>query len=190
LEETEIEVDIEDITEANLGDIPESCRGCVYWEFPQEFDKVKKEKIEAQKKSELEQKKREWFVQTLKEFGTCGKIVYHKDKPIAYAQFAPSVRLPNISSYESQPVGKLEEGVVFLSCLYIADETMRGKGLGEALLKNIIEDLKRLGFKAVETFARRGDSNNPSGPLEFYIKNGFIIKDKTNPEYPLMRLFL
>jgi GNAT superfamily N-acetyltransferase len=190
LEEIEFEVDIEDITEANLGDIPESCMGCVYWEFPQEFDKVRKEKMEAQKKSELEQKKREWFVQTLKEFGTCGKIVYYKGKPVAYAQFAPSVRLPNISNYESQPVGKLEEGVVFLSCLYIADETLRGQGLGEALLKNILEDLKRREFKVVETFARRGDSHNPSGPLEFHIKNGFIIKDKTNPEYPLMRLFL
>jgi len=190
LEEIEFEVDIEDITEANLDDIPESCRGCVYWEFPQEFDEVRKEKMEAQKKSELEQKKREWFVQTLKEFGTCGKIVYYNGKSVAYAQFAPSARLPNISSYGFQPVGKLEEGVVFLSCLYIADETLRGKGLGEALLKNIIEDLRRRGFKAVETFARRGDSNNPSGPLGFYIKNGFIIKDKTNPEYPLMRLFL
>jgi len=190
LEEIEIEVDIEDIKEANLHDIPESCRGCVYWEFPQEFDKVRKEKMEAQKKSELEQKKREWFVQTLKEFGTCGKIVYYNGKPVAYAQFAPSVRLPNINNYESQPIGKLEEGVVFLSCLYIADEALRGRGLGEALLKNILEDLKRRGFKVVETFARRGDSNNPSGPLEFYIKHGFIIKDKTNPEYPLMRFFL
>jgi len=190
LEGIEFDVEIEDIREANLGDIPESCRGCVYWEFPEEFDKVKKEKMEAQKKSELEQKKREWFVHTLQEFGTCGKIVYYQGKPVAYAQFAPSVRLPSISSYESQPVGKLEEGVVFLSCLYIADKALRGKGLGEALLKNVIEDLKRRGFKAVETFARRGDPNNPSGPLEFYIKNGFIIKDKTNPEFPLMKLFL
>jgi len=186
----EIEVQIEDIREANLGDIPESCTGCLYWEFPQEFEKVKAEKAEAQKKSELEQKKREWFVQTLKEFGTCGKIVYYNGKPVAYAQFAPSERLPNISDYESKPVGKLGEGVVFISCLYVADKTLRGKGIGEALLKSIIEDLKRRGFKAVETFARRGNSENPSGPLEFYIKNGFIIKDKTNPEFPLLQLYL
>jgi len=186
----EIEVEIVDIREANLGDIPESCRGCVYWEFPQEFDRVKAEKAEAQKKLELEQKKREWFVQTLNEFGTCGKIVYHKGKPVAYAQFAPPERLPHIGHYESQPVGKLEEGVVFLSCLYIADETLRGQGLGKALLRNIIEDLKLRRFKAVETFARRGNSDNPSGPLEFYIKNGFIMKDKTNPEFPLVRLYL
>lgn len=187
---SEIEVDIEDITENNLGDIPEACRGCVYWEFPQEFDKAKAEGAEAQRKVEFEQKKREWFALMMKEFGVCGKIVYHDGKPVAYAQFAPSEWLPNIKHYESQPVGKLEEGVVFISCLYVDDRTMRGKGLGEALLKNIIEDLKKRGFKALETYARRGNPDNPSGPLEFYVKNGFIIKDKTNPEFPLMQLYL
>jgi len=187
---TEIKVEIEDIKEANLSDIPEPCRGCVYWEFPEEFDRAREKKTETQKRLEFEEKKREWFVQTLKAFGTCGKIVYYNGKPVAYAQFAPSERLPNTGDYESKPVSKLEEGVVFLSCLYINDKTMRGKGLGETLLKNIIDHLMRRGFKAVETFARRGNSENPSGPLEFYIKNGFIIKDEANPEFPLVRLSL
>ena len=186
---SEIEVQIEDIREENLRDIPASCSGCVYWEFPEEFEKAKKEKVETQK-LELEEKKREWFVQTLKAIGTCGKIVYHEGKPVAYAQFAPSVWLPSINAYDSKPVGKMEEGVVFLSCLYIADKTLRRRGLGDILLKAIIDDLKRRGFKTIETIARRGDPNNPSGPLEFYIKNGFTFKDKTNPDLPLMRLFL
>jgi len=183
----EIEVDVEDIRKANLKDIPESCRGCVYWEFPEDFEKGKDE---PQKKLEFEAKKREWFEKTLEEFGTCGKIVYHNSKPIAYAQYAPSANLPNVNTYESKPVGTLEEGVVFLSCLLVADETMRRSGVGQMLLQNIIEDLRRRGFKAIETFARRSEANNPSGPMEFYIKNGFHIKDKTNPEFPLMRLFL
>jgi len=183
----EIEVDIEDIRKANLKDIPESCRGCVYWEFPGDFERGKDE---PQKKLEFEAKKLEWFEKTLEEFGTCGKIVYHNGKPIAYAQYAPSTRLPSINQYESKPVGKLEEGVVFLSCLYVADETMRGTGIGKMLLQDIVEDLGRRGFKAIETFARRSEANNPSGPMEFYVRNGFHIKDKTNPEFPLMRLFL
>jgi len=184
---SKIEVDIEDIKESNLKDIPEPCRGCIYWEFPEEFEKGKKD---PNKKLEFEAKKKEWFEQTMKEFGTCGKIVYHEGKPIAYAQYAPATRLPNISEYESKPVGKLEEGVVFLSCLYIADETMRGQGIGELLLQNIIEELKRQGFKAIETFARRSEAENPSGPMGFYIRNGFHVKDNTNREFPLMRLFL
>jgi len=185
-----MDIAIEDIAESNLRDIPASCRGCVYWEFPEEFDKAMEEKTMTQRQLEFEKKKREWFTQTLKEFGTCGKIAYYNGKPVAYAQFAPSARLPNTRHYESQPVGKLEEGVVFISCLYIADEALRGKGLGETLLKSIIGDLKRRGLRAVETFARRGNPENPSGPFEFYTKNGFHVKDEANPEFPLVRLDL
>ena len=183
----EIEIDIEDIRKVNLKDIPESCRGCVYWESPNDFEKSK---ADPQKKTELEIKKHDWFEKTLEEFGSCGKIVYHQGKPIAYAQYSSSERLPHVNSYESKPVGKLEEGVVFLSCLYVADEKMRDKGIGEQLLQNIVEDLRRRGFKAIETFACRTSANNPSGHMAFYVKNGFHIKDKTNADYPLMRLFL
>jgi len=182
-----IEVNIEDIRKSNLKDIPEPCRGCVYWEFPENF---RKGEGDSTKKWELEAKKREWFEQTIKDFGTCGKIVYNEGKPIAYAQYASSTSLPNISIYESKPVGKPEEGVVFLSCLYITDETMRGQGIGELLLQNIIEELRRRGFKAIETFASRSEADNPSGPMMFYIRNGFHIKDQTNPEFPLMRFYL
>ena len=182
-----IEVNIEDIRKSNLSDIPESCSGCVYWEFPGDFEKSKDD---PQRKAELSLRKREWFEKTLDEFGTCGKIVYYEGEPVAYAQYAPSSRLPNVNEYESKSVGKLEESVVFLSCLYVTDETMRNKGIGEMLLQNIIEDLRRRGFKAIETFARRGQADNPSGPMAFYVKNGFHIKDNSNPEFPLMRLFL
>lgn len=183
----EIEIDIVDIRKSNLADIPESCRGCVYWEFPSDFEKGKND---TQRKAEFEIKKREWFEKTLEEFGTCGKIVYHEGVPVAYAQYAPSARLPNINEYQSKDVGKVEEGVVFLSCLYVADETLRDKHIGETLLQNVIEDLRRRGFKAIETFARRSQADNPSGPMAFYVKSGFVVKDNTNPEFPLMRFLL
>lgn len=57
------------------------------------------------------------------------------------------------------------------------------------LLKTIIEDLMKRRFKAVETFAGRNNYDNPSGPVEFYLKNGFrIFKD--DKEFPLVRLDL
>jgi ribosomal protein S18 acetylase RimI-like enzyme len=186
----EVEVDIEDITEANLSDIPASCQGCVYWECPEEFDKAKQVNAIAQRQVEFEQKKREWFIKTKQEFGTCGKIVYHEGKPVAYAQYGHADLIPNVKAYNSVAVGKREQGVVFISCLYVSDKTMRGRGIGEALLKTIVDELRSREFKAIETFARRGNPENPSGPLEFYIRNGFIIKDKTNPEYPLVTLYL
>ncbi len=186
----EIEVDIEDITEHNLSDIPESCQGCVYWECPAEFAQAKKDNTLAQRKAEFQQKKHDWFIKTRQEFGTCGKIVYYEGEPVAYAQYAHADFLPNVSSYNSTVVGKREKGVVFIACLYVNDKAMRGRGLGEALLKTIVQELKYREFKAIETFARRGNPEHPSGPLEFYLRNGFIVKNKSNPEFPLVTLYL
>jgi GNAT superfamily N-acetyltransferase len=181
---------VKDVSAANLHDIPEPCRGCIYWEFPEKFDKAKEEKTSSEKRADSERKKLEWFARTMRKFGTCGKIAYYDGKPVAYAQFAPSKRLPNTNHYESYSIDKLKEGVVFLSCLYVTCKELRRKGIGETLLKNIINDLRGRGFKAIDTFARSGNPENPSGPLEFFIKNGFIVKDQTNPEFPLVRLSL
>ncbi len=179
---------IKDITESNLNDIPETCSSCIYWSFPEEFEEAKPELPE--KKQELIAKKRQWTIQTLNEFGSCGKILYDSNTPVGYAEYGPSSRFPRIKEYTSQPVGKIEEGVVFLSCLYIADRNLRRKGLGEKLLESIIADLTRRTFKALETFARKGSSNNPSGPVEIYLKRGFYIKDDADPEFPIMRFDL
>jgi GNAT superfamily N-acetyltransferase len=186
----EIEIDIVDINESIIKDIPEPCRKCVYWEFPEDFEKEISNEDSRKRDAELEVKKKEWFEHVMKEFGTCGKIVFYDDQPVGYAQYAPSTCLPNISAYESKPVGKLEEGVVFLSCLYVTDPMLRGRGIGTKLLLNIIETLRRKGFRAIETFARRDQADNPSGPIAFYVKNGFHMKDRTNPDFPLMRMYL
>ncbi|MFQ6064805.1 MAG: GNAT family N-acetyltransferase [Candidatus Bathyarchaeia archaeon] len=179
-----MKVAIKSITQENLDDIPEPCRVCLYWEFPEEFEKL-------QQKSRLaEEKKREWFIETLKGFGDCGKIVYLDEVPVGYAQYAPLSCLPQASSYKTKRLQGLEEGTVFLSCLYVSNEKHRGKGMGMKLLKSIITDLRDRGFKAVEAFARRGSSNNPSGPVELYLKSGFRIEDETDPEFPLVRLEL
>ena len=50
---------IADNTEANLADIPESCKACVYWEFPEDFEKAMQEKNTSEKRLEFGQKKHE-----------------------------------------------------------------------------------------------------------------------------------
>ena len=57
------------------------------------------------------------------------------------------------------------------------------------MLENLIAELRGRGFKAVETFARKSSQNNPSGPLELYLKHGFKIKTDRN-DFPLVRLEL
>ena len=136
------------------------------------------------------EKKRDWFLETLEEFGNCGKIAYYSDKTIGYAQYSPSTRLPQAKNYESKHLGKLSEGVIFLSCLYIPDKSMRGKGVGTQLLEHVISDLRKRMFKTIETFARSGSSNNPSGPVELYLKEGFDVKEEVYSEYVLVQLDL
>jgi GNAT superfamily N-acetyltransferase len=173
----------------SLRDIPENCRNCIYWEYPEDFEKTRP--MEQSKKPQFcEEKKNGWFLETLKEFGNFGKIVYHKNKPVGYAQYAPFTRLPQAKNYESKRLGKFEEGVIFLSCLYIPNKSMRRKGVGTKLLKHVVNDLKKRGFKAVETFARKGSSNNPSGPVELYLKEGFYVKEEIYSGYVLVQLDL
>lgn len=181
-----MKVVIRDLTEENLKDTPKftghpfSCKYCVYWEYPEEFDQAKKVG------EELLEKKLEWFKKTRGDFGNCGKILYVDGNAAGYAQYAPPEFLPNSFSY---PSGPPSQNAVLISCLFIPGKDFRGLGLGSLLLKTILDELKKREFGAVETFARSGKANNPSGPVEFYLKNGFRIH-KNSSEFPLMRLEL
>ena len=78
---------------------------------------------------------------------------------------------------------------MFLACLFVPSRAHRGRGWGSVLLQDILRELRSRGLPAVETFARRGDAENPSGPAEFYLCHGFrVLRD--DPEFPLLRLNL
>ena len=172
-------VEIADLDEERLLELPSPCRGCVYWEAPDAFEKGPNEAV-----------KRDWIRKTREQFGNCGKILYLDGQAAGYALYGPSNRFPAIPTYGSIPVGELRDGAVFLACLVILDSNSSGKGLGKRLLQEVISDLRRRGFAAVETLARAEDANNPSGPRRFYEANGFRTKSVQNPEFPLMRLDL
>jgi len=57
------------------------------------------------------------------------------------------------------------------------------------MLRNLLAQLKKSGLKSVETFARKGSPENPSGPFELYLKNNFKIKSEKD-DFPLIRLEL
>lgn len=128
-----------------------------------------------------------WFLETLEEFGNCGKILYVDDRPLGFACYAFAQRFPKAQEYRSKKLGKAGEGVVFLSCLYIDEDSFRGKGLGGCILNEVVAELKGHGFKAIETFARRDSSNNPSGPVRFYVRRGFRIKEELDFNFTLVR---
>lgn len=168
----------------NFKDIPDfssfpySCKYCLYWEVGgQEFREIGRDVAEK--------RKMEWFAMAKKTFGDCGKIMYLEGRGVGYAQYAPAELLPNTNTYESGPPSK---DAVFISCLFISKH-FRRMGLGQKLLESIISELRDRGFKAVETFARRGKEENPSGPIELY-KKGFYVENERDKEFPLVRLDL
>lgn len=180
-------IEIANLTETNLEDAPEwdshpfSCKYCIYWEFPVEcIDPTKENKEEEIKK------KLNWLKDIKRKFGDCGKIFYVDGKSIGFAEYAPPEFFQHSKDYDSGPPG---EYAVLISCLFIPKNEFRKMGLGSMLLKSIITDLRKNGIKSVETFARKGNPNNPSGPLDFYLKNGFKIY-KNDSEFPLVRLDL
>lgn len=180
-------VEIVSLMDENLIEAPEweehpfSCKYCLYWEFPEECVDPSRESRE-----EMLAKKLNWLRSVRNAFGDCGKIMHVDGKPVGYAQYAPPKMLPLSAEY---PSGPPSEDAVLVSCLFIAQKKYRRRGLGNRLLQSIIEDLRKRGVKAVETFARKNNPNNPSGPMEFYLKNGFrVLRD--DPEFPLMRLEL
>jgi len=173
-----MKIKIFDLGEKNLKDIPEcfSCKYCIYWEFPCS----KKEK-----KEDMLRMKLEWLKNTKKRFGNCGKLIYVDGKCVGYAQYAPPEFLPNSKNYSIKP----SKDAVLISCLFIPKKEFRNLGLGTLLLKSITDEIGKRKIKTVETFARKNNPENPSGPIEFYLKNGFKIY-KDDKEFPLMRLDL
>ncbi len=176
-------VRIEELTEANLPEAPRwaggsrGCGWCLYWQEPNPGEVTEGEAL-ARKRAWLQRVRREW--------GGCGKILYQDGEPIGYAQYAPARFLPTAATY---PAGPVSEDAVLLACLFIAAPDRRRRGLGSRLLSEVTEELRRRGIAAVETFARRGSPDNPSGPIELYLAHGFrVIRE--DPEFPLLRLEL
>lgn len=181
-----MKIEVVDLTVGNLKDAPEwnshpfSCKYCIYWEFPEEsIDPA------MEKKEDKLRKKLIWLRNAQSAFDNCGKILYVNGKPAGYAQYAPPKLLPNSANYPSLP----SDDAVLISCLFIPEKGLRRSGVGSQLLQSIIDDLRKRGVKAVETFARKGRLDNPSGPVEFYLRNGFRVY-KDDKEFPLMRLEL
>ena len=175
-EEEKALLKIEKVDKNNFKDIPNPCKYCLYWQTSGPFD-------EKMLKPEMEGEKREWFKKVIAEFGNCAFVAYFSGVPIGFVQYAQPRFFPRVKKYASGPPS---EDAVFLACLYIADKEARGRGLGMAMLEELLAELRKRKNKAVETFARRNSVDNPSGPLELYLKHGFKIKSDKG-DFPLLR---
>lgn len=179
-----METKILNLTEENLEEAPEweaypfSCKYCLYWEHPElPLDPA------AEASEERFAKKLAWLRRVRKEWGGCGKLLVVGDETVGYAQYAPVRFFPGATEY---PAGPVSADAVLLTCLFIPKPQWRGQGLGSLLLKAILEELSARGIRVVETFARRGSAENPSGPVEFYLGHGFFVL-RDDQQFPLVR---
>src|SRR5215468_11275822 len=129
------------ITLDNLGDLPPSCRSCVFWEL----DPVSKARAEA---SDPALEKEAWISSVLLEWGSCGKILYVDGIPAGYAAYAPPSYAPRAAAFPTSPVSA---DAVLLMTAHITAE-FAGGGLGRMLVQGVAKDLTRRGIKAIEAF--------------------------------------
>lgn len=173
-----VEKRILDITLEKLKDIPLPCRECVHWEMHSDsIDYVPREEERIQKEK--------WYSWGLARGEAGGKLFYYGNQGIAYAQFGRLSLFPRLSSYR---VGSLVgSDAIFLSCLFVA-EGFRGRGFGTLMLRSILRDLYKSKAKAIETIPTGGPfSAKPSDLVDFFLRNGFHIKED-DPQHPLLRL--
>jgi GNAT superfamily N-acetyltransferase len=177
-------VKVIDLNKDNIVKIPETednlaiCKYCIWWETSSHINEV----FRIDKATRLKIKLK-WLDRVERDFGISGKIMYINGHAVAYSQYAPPRFFPRIRSYSCGPPSK---DAIFLACLYIPNPKYRSHRLGSKLLSEIISELRERGYSAIETYARRGSANNPSGPVGFYLRNGFkIIRD--DEEFPLLR---
>jgi GNAT superfamily N-acetyltransferase len=175
------------LTLDNLGDLPEPCRSCVFWEL----DPVLRER--AMEAGETTAEKEAWVSRVLLEWGSCGRIAYVDGRPAGYVLYAPAVFVPGAASFPTAPVS---EDAVLLAALRV-DPDFAGGGLGRVLVQAAVKDiLSRGGIRAIEAFGElpfgpRGNGAETRGscvvPAEFLLRVGFKTH-RPHLRYPRMRM--
>ena len=167
------------ITLDNLGDLPLSCRSCVFWEL----DPVSKSRAEA---NDPALEKESWISSVLLEWGSCGKILYVDGVPAAYVLFAPPQYVPRSVAFPTSPVSA--DAVLFMTAHLLSEFT--GGGIGRMLVQAMAKDLTRRGVKAIEAFGDlRSEGLSCVLPADYLLAVGFKTV-RPHLHYPRLRLEL
>lgn len=168
------------LTLDNLGDLPGSCRACVFWEL----DPVSGEA--AVKGGTAEAEKEAWLSGVLLEWGSCGRIVYVDEEPAGYVVYAPPGFVPRSSAFPTSPVSP--DAVLLVTARLMPG--FQRQGLGRVLVQTVAKDLVRRGFRAVEAFGEARWSRAACVlPSEHLLAVGFKTV-RPHHRYPRLRLEL
>ena len=151
------------------------CRYCLYWKQPNHT-------LVPTDPGEREALKRAWLRGDYHEVGTCAKLALADSRTAGFAHFGYPRLFPTAKTYTC---GSPDESALFVACLFVFEPHV-GNGIGTFLLKDICDGARSQGFSAVESFARKRSAENPSGPLLFWLKNGFSIVSEDD-DFALVR---
>ena len=167
------------ITLDNLGDLPPSCRSCVFWEL----DPISKARAEA---SDPGLEKESWISSVLLEWGSCGKLLYVDGVPAAYVLFAPPQYVPRSVAFPTSPVSA--DAVLLMTARVLSE--FSGGGLGRMLIQGMAKDLTRRGVRAIEAF---GDKQWTAPacvlPVDYLLAVGFKTV-RPHHRHPRLRMEL
>ncbi|HVM00714.1 MAG TPA: GNAT family N-acetyltransferase [Egibacteraceae bacterium] len=172
---------LHDLTLANLDDVPEGCRACVFWEVadaprgPATDSAVGRERKEA------------WWQATQLEWGTPGKAAYIDGSCVGFAAFAPGTHYPR-----AVRLGGVSDDALLLATLWV-DPAFREAGLARVLLQSVLRETSRRGGRALEAYADRRGTNGRAARCMldegFLLANGFAVL-REHPTTPRLRLDL
>lgn len=164
----------EDLGPADVRDLFALCPGCVYWELPEEFEK-------SPPRAETMRLKRQWIADHVPG-QLLGKVARRGGEAVGFIQVGPPDLYPQQLNYAAGPASP---DALLVTCLFVKP-AFRGRGLARRLLSLAEAAAREGGFAAIETFPRKESDNNPSGPIELYVKADFeILRDDV--EFPLVR---
>lgn len=121
-------------------------------------------------------------------FGSYAKVLLIGDEPAVYAQFGPLSAYPRAQQvrdlYPRLPSSPLP---AVITCVATA-EPARGRGLARVLVEDVVGDLARRGFAAVETYPdlTLGSDQASAATPGFWEACGFAMA-APDERYPVMR---
>ena len=164
------------LTLDHLAELPQPVRSCLFWELSP-VDRLRLDEAEriAQKES--------WLSGTLRDWGSCGRVVRVDGRTVGLIVYAPAARLPGAAALPTAPGSP---DAVIAATAWVDPAHRRG-GLGRILVQAMAADLVERGHTAIEAYGdTRGRAHGCVLPTEFLGGGGFKTQ-RAHPTTPRMR---
>jgi GNAT superfamily N-acetyltransferase len=169
----------ERLTVDHLAELADPVRSCLFWELgPVDRSRLDEQERIAEKES--------WLSSTLRDWGSCGRVVRIDGRTVGHIVYAPAARLPGAATLPTAPGSP---DAIIAATAWIDPDLRRG-GLGRLLVQAMAADLVARGHTAIEAYGdTRGRTERCVLPAEFLGSVGFKTQ-RAHPTTPRMRMEL